>query len=215
MKPFAFAAALAAGLVLSGPVLSSPAAAASPTDAEVAQIQQLLGFDVAIERVIVGKIDKSEAFKGFTDQQRGCIKGELMPGFKASMLDSFRSLFGDGETIAAWKTFGQTKGGAKFVAGAEPDGYTLLCGNISSLVVTPLFNRYRDYDPATAFTPSAWRSRSASASTSRSGTGRPAPAPAVISNAPSTVSSLMIAMGTATSTSAPMRRESFGSTPSK
>ena len=45
--------------------------------------------------------------------------------------------------------------GAKFVAGAEPDGYTLLCGNISSLVVTPLFNRYRDYDPATAFTPVA------------------------------------------------------------
>jgi tripartite-type tricarboxylate transporter receptor subunit TctC len=45
--------------------------------------------------------------------------------------------------------------GAKFVAAAEPDGYTLLCGNISSLVVTPLFNRYRDYDPATAFTPVA------------------------------------------------------------
>ena len=45
--------------------------------------------------------------------------------------------------------------GAKLVAGAEPDGYTLLCGNISSLVVTPLFNRYRDYDPATAFTPVA------------------------------------------------------------
>jgi tripartite-type tricarboxylate transporter receptor subunit TctC len=45
--------------------------------------------------------------------------------------------------------------GAKLVAAAEPDGYTLLCGNISSLVVTPLFNRYRDYDPATAFTPVA------------------------------------------------------------
>jgi tripartite-type tricarboxylate transporter receptor subunit TctC len=45
--------------------------------------------------------------------------------------------------------------GAKFVASAEPDGYTLLCGNISSLVVTPLFNRYRDYDPATAFAPVA------------------------------------------------------------
>jgi tripartite-type tricarboxylate transporter receptor subunit TctC len=45
--------------------------------------------------------------------------------------------------------------GAKLVAGAEPDGYTLLCGNISSLVVTPLFNRNRDYDPATAFAPVA------------------------------------------------------------
>jgi tripartite-type tricarboxylate transporter receptor subunit TctC len=45
--------------------------------------------------------------------------------------------------------------GAKIVAAAEPDGYTLLCGNISSLVVTPLFNRYRDYDTAKAFTPVA------------------------------------------------------------
>lgn len=117
MKPFAFAAALVAGLVLSGPALSGPAAAASPSDAEIVQIQQLLGFDVAIERVIVGKIDKSEAFKGYSEQERGCIKGELMPEFKASMLDAFRNLFGDGETIAAWKTFGQTKGGAKFVAG--------------------------------------------------------------------------------------------------
>src|SRR5690349_21321308 len=34
--------------------------------------------------------------------------------------------------------------GGKLVASAEPDGYTLLCGNISSLVVTPLVNRNRD-----------------------------------------------------------------------
>jgi tripartite-type tricarboxylate transporter receptor subunit TctC len=45
--------------------------------------------------------------------------------------------------------------GAKLVAAAEPDGYTLLCGNISSLVVTPAVNRNRDYDPARAFTPVA------------------------------------------------------------
>jgi tripartite-type tricarboxylate transporter receptor subunit TctC len=49
--------------------------------------------------------------------------------------------------------------GAKMVATAEPDGYTLLCGNISTLVVTPLFNRNRDYDPATAFTPVALLTR--------------------------------------------------------
>ena len=45
--------------------------------------------------------------------------------------------------------------GAKLVAAAEPDGYTLMCGNISSLVVTPAVNRNRDYDPAKAFTPVA------------------------------------------------------------
>ena len=38
--------------------------------------------------------------------------------------------------------------GGKLVAASEPDGYTLLCGNISSLVVTPAVNRNRDYDPA-------------------------------------------------------------------
>jgi tripartite-type tricarboxylate transporter receptor subunit TctC len=45
--------------------------------------------------------------------------------------------------------------GSKLVASAEPDGYTLLCGNISSLVVTPAVNRNRDYDPAKAFAPVA------------------------------------------------------------
>ena len=45
--------------------------------------------------------------------------------------------------------------GGKYVAAAEPDGYTLLCGNISSLVVTPLVNRNRDYDPVKVFAPVA------------------------------------------------------------
>lgn len=112
MKSLALAVALAAGLTW-----AAPAAAAAPTDAEVAQIQQLLGFDVAIERVIAGKIDKAEEFKAFSVSQRGCIKGELLPEFRSSMVDAFRQLFGDGETIAAWTRFGQTKGGAKFVAG--------------------------------------------------------------------------------------------------
>jgi tripartite-type tricarboxylate transporter receptor subunit TctC len=43
--------------------------------------------------------------------------------------------------------------GGKLVATADPDGYTLLCGNISSLVVTPIVNANRDYDPAKAFVP--------------------------------------------------------------
>jgi tripartite-type tricarboxylate transporter receptor subunit TctC len=45
--------------------------------------------------------------------------------------------------------------GGKAAAAAEPDGYTLMCGNISSLVVTPVVNNNRDYDPATAFVPVA------------------------------------------------------------
>src|SRR5450432_3696897 len=45
--------------------------------------------------------------------------------------------------------------GAKAVAGAEPDGYTLLFGNISTLAVIPAVTRNRDYDPAKNFVPVA------------------------------------------------------------
>jgi tripartite-type tricarboxylate transporter receptor subunit TctC len=45
--------------------------------------------------------------------------------------------------------------GAKAVAGSAPDGYTLLFGNISSLVVTPVATNNRDFDPEQAFTPVA------------------------------------------------------------
>jgi tripartite-type tricarboxylate transporter receptor subunit TctC len=45
--------------------------------------------------------------------------------------------------------------GAKAVAGAEPDGYTLLCGNISTLVVVPAVTNNRDYDPSKVFVPVA------------------------------------------------------------
>src|SRR5437868_7300860 len=43
--------------------------------------------------------------------------------------------------------------GAKAVANAEPDGSTLLFGNISTLVVVPVVTAQRDYDPAKAFVP--------------------------------------------------------------
>src|SRR5262249_17948426 len=45
--------------------------------------------------------------------------------------------------------------GAKQVANAEPDGSTLLFGNISTLVVVPVVTGQRDYDPAKAFVPVA------------------------------------------------------------
>ena len=45
--------------------------------------------------------------------------------------------------------------GAKAVASADPDGYTLLCGNISTLTVLPAVTNNRDYDPSMAFAPVA------------------------------------------------------------
>ena len=45
--------------------------------------------------------------------------------------------------------------GAKAVAAADPDGYTILCGNISTLVVVPAVTNNRDYDPGKVFVPVA------------------------------------------------------------
>jgi len=45
--------------------------------------------------------------------------------------------------------------GAKAVATAEPDGYTLLFGNVSTLAVIPAVSRKKDYDPARSFVPVA------------------------------------------------------------
>jgi tripartite-type tricarboxylate transporter receptor subunit TctC len=45
--------------------------------------------------------------------------------------------------------------GTKAVAAAEPDGYTLLFGNASALVVGPAVYRFRDYDAVKHFTPIA------------------------------------------------------------
>ena len=42
--------------------------------------------------------------------------------------------------------------GAKAVAASPADGYTLLFGNISSLVVTPVVTNNRDFDPDKTFT---------------------------------------------------------------
>lgn len=44
---------------------------------------------------------------------------------------------------------------AKAVGGAEPDGYTLLMGNTSVLVLIPILSRTASYDPAKLFTPVA------------------------------------------------------------
>jgi tripartite-type tricarboxylate transporter receptor subunit TctC len=45
--------------------------------------------------------------------------------------------------------------GTKAAAAAEPDGYTLLFGNASAMVVGPAVYRFRDYDTLKQFTPVA------------------------------------------------------------
>src|SRR5215475_14117071 len=45
--------------------------------------------------------------------------------------------------------------GARFAAAAEPDGYTLMFANTSTLSINPAVYRRLDYDPAKAFAPVA------------------------------------------------------------
>jgi len=45
--------------------------------------------------------------------------------------------------------------GSKIVASAAPDGATLLCGNISSLVIQPITTNSRDFDLFKSFVPVA------------------------------------------------------------
>jgi len=45
--------------------------------------------------------------------------------------------------------------GVRVVAGAEPDGYTLLLSNLGSLTITPSIYSNLDYDPIRSFAPIA------------------------------------------------------------
>jgi tripartite-type tricarboxylate transporter receptor subunit TctC len=45
--------------------------------------------------------------------------------------------------------------GTKLVAASDPDGSTLLCGNVSSLIIQPVMTHNRDFDLAKSFVPVA------------------------------------------------------------
>ena len=61
-----------------------------------------------------------------------------------------------GQSIVVENRGGASGGiGSKMVATAEPDGYTLLCGNISSLIIQPITTNSRDFDLFKSFVPVA------------------------------------------------------------
>jgi tripartite-type tricarboxylate transporter receptor subunit TctC len=61
-----------------------------------------------------------------------------------------------GQTIIVENRPGATGAlAAKALAAAEPDGYTIMLGNASSLAVMPAIVRYRDYDTLKSFAPVA------------------------------------------------------------
>jgi tripartite-type tricarboxylate transporter receptor subunit TctC len=79
---------------------------------------------------------------GPTDLLARTIAQRLQAAFGTSVIAENRG--GAGGAIAA-----------KAVAVAEPDGYTLLMGNTSTLVHIPILSRSAGYDPAKAFAPVA------------------------------------------------------------
>lgn len=102
---------------VAGALLSLPFAVAAnaPTDAQVVQVQQLLGFDQAFEQVMDDKIDDAPELAGYSATKRSCVGGLVRPAFAGALNDAFRDLFVDGETVEDWVRFSQTPGGSRFL----------------------------------------------------------------------------------------------------
>jgi tripartite-type tricarboxylate transporter receptor subunit TctC len=65
-----------------------------------------------------------------------------------------------GTTIIDNRPGNNTIIGSKFAASADPDGYTLLFGSVTSLAIVPALTANAGYDPVTSFKPIAAISRS-------------------------------------------------------
>lgn len=103
---------LAAAVLSLSPVL---AMAAAPTDRQVVQVQQLLGFDEAFAQTMDQKFNQSPELARYSSRERSCVSGLVQPAFAGALNDSFRHLFGDGEVIEDWMRFAQTPGGSRFM----------------------------------------------------------------------------------------------------
>jgi hypothetical protein len=103
------------------------------TVAQSREVQALLGFDVAIQRIIPDALAERPAHAKMTPKQRECVLGLATPVFQSIFDAAFIELFVDAETLEGWKTFATTPGGKIFVgtmratalakvgAGPEPD----------------------------------------------------------------------------------------------
>jgi hypothetical protein len=103
------------------------------TVAQSREVQALLGFDVAIQRIIPDALAERPAYAKMTPRQRECVLGLATPVFQSIFDAAFIELFVDAETLEGWKTFATTPGGKIFVgtmratalakvgAGPEPD----------------------------------------------------------------------------------------------
>ena len=72
------------------------------------------------------------------------VMGRLIAQYLSSTL---------GQVFVENRAGGGTTLGAKAVASAEPDGYTLLLGNAATLAIGPTLYKSASYDPVTSFAP--------------------------------------------------------------
>lgn len=91
------------------------AAAAVPSDSQVARVQQLLGFDEAFALSMDEKFDRSPEMAHYSNRERSCVSGLVRPAFAGALNNAFRDLFGDAAVVEDWERFAQTPGGARFM----------------------------------------------------------------------------------------------------
>lgn len=107
----AFGAWTLAAMLCVAPV----AIAQTPTDAEIAQVQALLGFGPETTRIVVDSSFRQQPqFGDYDAKQQACLIDALTPEIDAELRNAFKTLFVDSETTAAWLRFGRTAGGGKF-----------------------------------------------------------------------------------------------------
>lgn len=103
------------GILVCAWLVAGTSPAAVPADVEIAQVQRLFGFTPAVtRRVIQGSFERQPEFSRYGEAQKTCFLDALQPDVENELRESFKRLFADAETVAAWLRFGRTAGGDRF-----------------------------------------------------------------------------------------------------
>lgn len=93
-----------------------PASAQTPTDAEISQIRNLLGFTPEVTlKVVRMSFEQQPELKRYDGAKQDCLLKGLQPEVDGKLQQAFGDLFEDSETVAAWLRFASTPGGGKLV----------------------------------------------------------------------------------------------------
>ncbi len=96
--------------------LATHAVAKPSTEADVAKMMALFGFEQAMPLIIQQQLDASEELAVYSSSQRKCVADLAQPAFQKHINGLFRTVFSDGDHINAWLAFAQTPGGTKMLS---------------------------------------------------------------------------------------------------